>query len=306
MKKKIQKREMPLPKQTKMGKVKNLCGKNESIFSCPACRGSITLQPQGDLLCENKHCFNLARKGYINFVNAAHESFYDEELFAARGRIFQRGFYEPVAKTLNEKIAFYQEEWGRENPFNILDIGCGEGYYLDYLKERFSAANCFGIDLSKEAVKAAAAHESECIWAVADLTKVPFRNKTFHVLLNILTPANYEEFGRIQKKQGIVLKVSPGKEYLKEIRERFFSQEYNENRVTEYSRENMEVLEEHRISYTKNLEKQDWRDFLYMTPLTVHKEEERIKQLEAPSEKITIDLNLVVGRLKGNLKGKKR
>ncbi|WP_324823335.1 methyltransferase domain-containing protein [Sinanaerobacter sp. ZZT-01] len=300
MKQTIHKKETkktPL-KQTKIERIKVLCEENKSIFSCPICRGAIVQTIQGDLTCENKHCFNIARKGYINFMNAAHESFYDKELFYSRSQIFQRGFYQPVAEAVEKVIASYATLW-EKGAFNVLDIGCGEGYYLDWIATHFPSAHCFGIDLSKEAVKAATHHEADTIWAIADLTKLPFRSKTFHVLLNILTPANYEEFSRIQKKQGIVIKISPGKDYLKEIRNRFSYKNYNETRVMDYSKENMEILEENRIYYKKTLTETDWKDFLYMTPLTAHKQEERVRQIEFPEKEITIDLNLIVGRLKG-------
>ncbi|MEA4988205.1 MAG: methyltransferase domain-containing protein [Anaerovorax sp.] len=285
-------------KLTKIERMRKLCSDNASIFSCPICRGGIQITKQGDLLCESSHCFNIARKGYINFMNATHESFYDKELFASRGRVFQNGFYQPVAEELVKTIKSYEELWKKE-AFNVLDIGCGEGYYIDLIGSHFTSALFFGIDLSKEAIKAATLHEKEKILAIADLTKLPFRNRTFHVLLNILTPANYEEFSRIQKKQGIIIKVSPGKQYLKEIRERFHYKDYNERRVVEYSKGNMEILEERRIYYKKPLTKEDWEDFLYMTPLTAQKQKERISQIDFPEKEITIDLNLVVGRLKG-------
>lgn len=284
-------------KLKKIERTKRLCQDNETMFSCPLCRGRIRVTEQGDLNCENKHCFNLARKGYINFVNAAHESFYDKELFDSRGRVFQNGFYQPVAEELAKTIASYETLW-QKDAINVLDIGCGEGYYLDYIGTHCLQAVCFGIDLSKDAIKAATNHEKENVWAIADLTKLPFRNKTFHVLLNVLTPANYEEFSRIQKKQGILIKVSPGKQYLKEIRERFFDKEYDEERVVEYSKDNMEILEQRRILYKKSLTREDWEDFLCMTPLTAQRQEERMKQMAFPAKEITIDLNLVVGRLK--------
>ena len=39
------------------------------------------------------------------------------------------------------------------------------------------------------------------------------------VLFNIFTPANYQSFYRILKKDGIMVKVIPGAEYLKEFRD---------------------------------------------------------------------------------------
>lgn len=51
------------------------------------------------------------------------------------------------------------------------------------------------------------------------MAKSPFGDQSFHIILNILSPSNYKEFKRLLVQDGLVIKVVPRPDYLKELRE---------------------------------------------------------------------------------------
>ena len=66
-------------------------------LQCPRCGGAFALTEQS-LICENGHCYDLSRRGYVNLAPDHRQSGdkYDETLFESRGRVFAGGFYAPV------------------------------------------------------------------------------------------------------------------------------------------------------------------------------------------------------------------
>jgi len=103
----------------------------------------------------------------------------------------------------------------------VADLGCGEGSHLQYISKEWAHTpwSGFGLDISKEAIALAAKKYANRIWLVGDLAHLPFAAQSFHVLLNILSPSNYREFKRIMVPCGIVIKVVPRSQYLKELRD---------------------------------------------------------------------------------------
>src|SRR5690625_6690305 len=78
---------------------------------------------------------------------------------------------------------------------------------------------------------AAAKHYENHMWLVADLAQPPLQDGVCDIMLNILSPSNYEEFNRLLTKDGLIIKVVPRSDYLKELRQYF----YQESEKEEYS-----------------------------------------------------------------------
>ncbi|WP_415783032.1 hypothetical protein [Brevibacillus invocatus] len=51
------------------------------------------------------------------------------------------------------------------------------------------------MDISKEGIRIAARSTSD-IWCVGDLAHCPFKDQSFHVILNLLSPSNYSDYRR--------------------------------------------------------------------------------------------------------------
>lgn len=65
-------------------------------LQCPRCGGAFSLTDQS-LICENGHCYDLSRRGYVNLAPSHRQSGdkYDETLFESRGRVFAAGSTHP-------------------------------------------------------------------------------------------------------------------------------------------------------------------------------------------------------------------
>lgn len=190
----------------------------------------------------------------------------------------------------------------------ILDAGCGEGSHLaDILKYLhtntklefdFTAA---GIDISKEGIHIASREYSDIIWCVADLAKIPFIDKQFDIILNILSPSNYSGFSRVLSDKGILIKVVPGSNYLKELRDIFYDktdkQTYSNEKVIKHFENNFHILDIEQIEYSAEVTKANFQHLINMTPLSWGTTMENMKKaLSMDISSITVDLNILIGK----------
>lgn len=270
------------------------------------------MNDSGSLTCNSNHSFDLSRKGYLNLLTSSHTPVYTKELFESRHKVCKAGFYDPLIDKLAEIIDGFKQS--REHKkMNILDAGCGEGSHINgiinkiannysstFEDSKFESSTIVGVDISKDSINIAARNDTDIIWCVADLAKLPFQNGSFDVVLNILSPANYSEFNRVLGDEGIVIKVVPGSEYLIELRELFYrggvGSDYSNSEVIKYFKNKLDVKDNQNISYKFNLDKQLLPDFIRMTPLTWGKDiEESNSMYEANISAATVDLTILIG-----------
>ncbi|MDU7016225.1 MAG: methyltransferase domain-containing protein, partial [Streptococcus mitis] len=187
-----------------------------TAFACPNCQENLTLVESG-LKCSNRHSFDLAKFGYVNLAPQIKQSTnYDKENFQNRQQILQSGFYQVILEVVSDLLS------NSKNAKTILDIGCGEGFYSRKLQERHPDKTFYAFDISKDSVQIAAKSEPNWAvnWFVGDLARLPIKDTSMDILLDIFSPANYGEFRRVLSKDGILIKVIPTENHLKEIRQK--------------------------------------------------------------------------------------
>ena len=202
-------------KLKKIEVLRELLNENISILRCPVCKKSIKSIKESSVLCENNHCFNISKKGYVNLVKNNAKTIYDKKLFESRSKIYEYGIYDELSKEIMDIVDKYTS---KKNANFVLDVGCGEGYYLNqlYSDEKInSKCKLFGIDISREGISLATRYENSILWSVSDLSNLPFENGKFDIIIDILSPSNYSEFTRVLNKGGVVIKVIPDEHYLK-------------------------------------------------------------------------------------------
>ena len=188
---------------------KNVMTDITCLLRCPLCGGAFS-KKDNSLVCGKRHCYDIARQGYVNFVPGQKDMFYKKELFEARAAVFAAGIYAPVVARLSDVLSRYAPG---ENPV-IVDAGCGEGYYTKAVcPER--AMTRIGFDLSKDAVKLAARGKKTAAFFAADLKRIPLADGCADAVLDIFTPADYSEFKRILKPDGVLIKLAPRSGYLR-------------------------------------------------------------------------------------------
>lgn len=271
--------------------------KHQQLFCCPVCQESIVATEQG-LVCQNSHRFDLSKKGTLYFLSHAVKTDYDQEMFAPRRRMIRSGMYQPVIELLAKNLP---------EGASVLDVGCGEGSFLNEINELQKINTAVGFDISKEGVYAATEQEIPAFWCVADLTNLPFASQQFSTILNIFSPSHYQEFQRVLTDDGTVLKIVPQENYLKELRQAFYpdqpeKQNYSNERVVTKFTESLDLIERQRVTYEFEIPEKNRQDLLAMSPLEWQVAPEiKVNLYKHPLEKITIDVELLKGTKKNRL-----
>ena len=267
-------------------KIENVIKKfnRKKIYLCPKCLSESYIE-NISLVCGDNHRYDFSKKGYIHLINNYKPTKYSEELFMARNEVFSNGFYTNVLKSIQNLVGKYAKDV-------VLDIGCGEGYYIKELKTVFPEKYFYGLDNSKDAIELAVKEDKLNPYMVANLANLPFRDGSVSCILNILTPANYEEFFRVLGDNGYLIKIIPNANYLREIRELIGGKEYTNSDTVKLIEDNCTVVDRITVNNTFKLTKEQAQNFLKMTPLTFSKviAADDINKLK----EITIDLELLV------------
>ena len=268
-----------------------LAAENLGNLSCPSCGAALT-RAGDDLACPNRHRLNVNRKGCLNVLSAQVDSCYDADLFTARRRAFDAGCYNAVVEAIEALLPHADHR--------LLDAGCGDGWYLNALLTRHEGWCGTGVDISRDAILQATNLPCTALWVVGDLRRLPFADGSFTAVLDVLTPANYDEFRRILAPGGLLIKVYPGSGYLRELRAARGMAPYEEGQVDAYLREKAAIVGERRVTVTHAVSDELWRDFVWMTPLMQDLstgEKDLIAAKNAGS--VTVDLHVAACRMEG-------
>lgn len=278
--------------------------KNIKIFRCPVCSEQMLLKGNS-LLCLNKHCFDLSRKGYLNLLMHSISSKYDRQMLNSRKIIAQQGFFQALIERIGDLVIREIKEKKTETIVRILDAGCGEGSNLVSLLSYLSSKSNLefigiGLDISREGIHIASTNYPGNIWLVADLANCPFNDQQFDILINILSPANYREFKRILKDPGLFIKVLPGSNYLQEIRKVFYKKkekrEYSNKEVIALMEKNFNIISKDQLIYKKEIDQDNLIPLLEMTPLSWSIDKDNINQKRfLEIKEITADFTIICG-----------
>lgn len=265
-----------------------------TAFACPICQENLTLL-ETNFKCCNRHSFDLAKFGYVNLAPQIKQSAnYDKKNFQNRQQILEAGFYQAILDAVSDLLA------SSKTTTTILDIGCGEGFYSRKLQESHSEKTFYAFDISKDSVQIAAKSEPNWAvnWFVGDLARLPIKDANMDILLDIFSPANYGEFRRVLSKDGILIKVIPTENHLKEIRQRVQDQltnkEYSNQDIKEHFREHFTILSSQTASLTKTITAEQLQALLSMTPLLFHVDQSKIDWSQLTE--ITIEAEILVGK----------
>ena len=266
-----------------------------TAFACPICQENLTLV-ESSLKCNNRHSFDLAKFGYVNLAPQIKQSAnYDKENFQNRQQILEAGFYQAILEAISDLLA------SSKNAKTILDIGCGEGFYSRKLQKRHPDKTFYAFDISKDSVQIAAKSEPNWAvnWFVGDLARLPITDASMDILLDIFSPANYGEFRRVLSKDGILIKVIPTENHLKEIRQKVQDQltnkDYSNQDIKNHFQEHFTILSSQTASLTKTITTEQLQSLLSMTPLLFHVDQSKIDWSQLTE--ITIEAEVLVGKV---------
>jgi len=179
-------------------------------YRCPVC-GKTLEKSDSAYRCPQSHSFDIARQGYVNLLtvdkkHSLHPGDTREQVLSRR-EFLEGGFYAPIAMAL---IAAARE---LDAAGPILDVGCGEGYYCTRLADALSC-ELTGLDISKEAVRCAAARYKGHDWLCATAAHIPVEDHSVGLLTSLFAITLPEEFGRVLRSDGYFFQVLAAQDHL--------------------------------------------------------------------------------------------
>lgn len=235
---------------------------------CPVC--ALPLAQEGRALrCEKGHSFDLARQGYVNLLlsnrSSAKRHGDDRLMVEARSAFLEKGYYACLRQALCElALALCPEQ------VSLLDVGCGEGWYTAGVKESLEAAgrpcDALGIDISRQALIAAARRRASLSLAVGSVNALPVAEGSCDLLLNVFAPHDEAEFRRVLRPGGVLLKAVPLPEHLMELKAAVYERPYA-NPEPVFAPEGFAPLERREVRAGLHLPcPEDIRALFHMTP----------------------------------------
>ncbi|RYY04225.1 MAG: methyltransferase domain-containing protein [Gammaproteobacteria bacterium] len=185
---------------------------------CPLCSLHLIENVTG-VACSNRHQFDKAKEGYFNLLPVHYKNSRDpgdsKQQLVARRAFLTAGYFSPLVSQLKTLI--------NVNINNLVDIGCGEGYFTRFLGEHCYNAAVYGVDISKEGIRLAAKGRSaKETYLVASSYALPIADTSVDLVLRIYAPSKDEELFRILKPGGQLIIVTPGEDHLIGLRERIY------------------------------------------------------------------------------------
>ena len=177
---------------------------------CPIC-GAPLAKGEKALVCPSHHSFDIARQGYVNLLPVQQKHSQDpgdtREQVLSRRAFLDTGTYAPILEALIEAARAYGASG------ELLDVGCGEGYYCAGLSQALGLP-LTGVDISKEAVRAAAARYKGPNWLCATAAHLPVGDETVGLLTSLFALTLPEEFLRVLSPGGLYIQVVAAEDHL--------------------------------------------------------------------------------------------
>ena len=231
-------------------------------FLCPICGQALTRQPRA-WVCPQRHSFDVARQGYVNLLAVQQKHSLDpgdtREQVLSRRAFLEAGFYQPISNALNQAAL----DHGAKG--EILDIGCGEGYYSSRLAEALGAP-LTGLDISKEAVRCAAAKYKNADWICATAAHIPVEDHSVGVLTSLFALTLPEEFHRVLREDGLFLQVLAAEDHLLGLKSIVYNELKTKEKNSVPSLPGFRLLESRQVRFSFQLEGEQIHSLFAMTP----------------------------------------
>ena len=214
---------------------------------CPKCKQKL-IKNGNTFQCVNHHSYDIGKSGYLNLLLNSKHSGDNKEMVNARYNFLKKNYYLPLKQKIDEII-------NNLNINNIIDVGCGEGYF----DKGFN--NLTGIDISKEAIIRASKNNKNAQYVVCSGFDLPFSDNEFDLIINIFAPHDEKEFTRVCNKY--ILKVVPNINHLIELKQLLYT-DIHLKKEKHLNFQNFKEINEYNIKYQVDVD--DLYELLLMTP----------------------------------------
>lgn len=250
------------------------------MIICPICQSALSLQNK-QWSCDKGHCFDQAKEGYTNLLAVQHKHSKQpgdsKTMLQARQHFLNQGHFAFLATAINKMLSQHSAQ-------NIVDLGCGEGYYTQTISKQQSNANSvIGIDIAKDGIRMAAKRCKQAQFFVASNHRLPIADNSIDFTVRVFAPSDNQELLRISKPKAYLLKVVPGAMHLSKLRTLL----YKDLQAHSEQAEDMpgwQLLEQQKIAQLATLNRPDMNALCMMTPFAWKKNKELEQHLKSQDD----------------------
>ena len=231
-------------------------------YTCPVCGESLEKRER-QYACPNGHSFDIARQGYVNLLTVQQKHSLDpgdtREQVLSRRAFLDADIYAPIADALIAAA----KKYGASG--EILDVGCGEGYYCARLSHALGLP-LTGLDISKEAVRWAAGRYKDAGWLCATAAHIPVKDGSAGVLTSLFAVTLPEEFHRVLEENGLFLQVVAAEDHLLGLKSIIYDRLTHKEKQVTRELPGFRLLSSENIRFTFTVEGEQIWQLFSMTP----------------------------------------
>ncbi len=300
---------------------------------CPVCEGGL-VRAGSSLLCENGHCYDVAKSGYVNLLppgKGKNARTGDEKtMIRARADFLAKGYYDNISLKLADIVSdclIHGDGFINKGKIFTADLGSGEGHHTLNFTRGLSALlpdkSCItiGFDASKYGAECGMKLSKSCglsprdgiggtfgenparvqlYFLPANIFYLPLCENSVDVCLSMFAPIPFGECARVLGENGILAAAFSGKNHLIEMRELIYdtvndSEPYH----PENSDSQFELLRKDNLCERITVAHEDIMNLFTMTPFYYRTTREGRERLAAQNElELTVDVNYFILKLK--------
>jgi len=233
---------------------------------CPLCRGAL-IPAEKNYRCPAGHSFDRAKEGYLSLLHGRQKGDGrgdSKTMMLARDRVHRAGVFDPLLAALDDLPL-------PPPPGSLLDLGCGEGFFLGHLVRSRAIATSYGLDLSVDAVKLAAKTLKQSLILRADLLQpLPFADDSLDIVQSIFAPRPLAEIKRVLRTGGFALFVYPETDHWQEIRAFLPLAKIGEDKLPAADLDGFTVISSTPVTARRDLNHAQLVDLVEMSP-SIHR-----------------------------------
>ena len=239
----------------------------------------------------------MAREGYLNLLLAQHKRSRkpgdSDAMIRSRQRFLDAGYYRPLSDAIVSQVANSAAGFNQ----TLIDLGCGEGHYMQELRDGSDKASAdlklLGIDISKFAVRLAAKRKMNARLVVDSVFNIPLFENRIDTAISVFSPISSKETSRILKPGGTLIMVGPGEQHLSGLTELIYDKTVPHAGNPLESAAQFTLQESIEIKRDISVQGSDILDLLTMTPYYWHTRPEQQEML-AKREKLETLINFYI------------
>ncbi len=188
------------------------------LLICPKCKKDLA-RVNNSFVCGNHHCYDISSSGYVNLLihKATANPGDNKDMIDARATVMNNGYYNDLIEKLKTILSKYR-------PQNVLDLGAGDGSLTRAIQS--GNFDIIGLDISKFAINHASKKDKASTYIVGSVANIPIKDNSIDLIINCFAPLDTAEAIRILKKSGVLIKITPSKNHLIELKQAIYPNPY--------------------------------------------------------------------------------